>query len=129
MGTISTNEELQNAIRFFEEEQTVKLKLMKDSFNSAYESLRPVNLIESTLEDIASSPYLIDNIWSTALGLTSGYLSKKVVVGMSENKLSKFLGAILQFGITNIIAKNPTAIKNMGSYIIQYLFPTKKSKS
>ena len=126
MKNRSSTAELQNAIQLLEAEQAVKLKLMKDHFHLAYESLRPVNLIEGTLKDIASSPYLMDNIWGTAMGLATGYLSKKVVVGMSGSKLRRFFGAIMQLGITNLVAQNPTAIKNVSKYIYQHIFHKKE---
>lgn len=126
MGTIRTNEELQKTIQFFETEQAEKLKQMKNQFYLAYDSLKPVNLIESTLKEIASSPFLIDNIWSTAMGLVSGYFSKKVAEGKSGNKLRKLFGAIIQFGITNIIIQNPSALKNVGKYISQNFFHKKR---
>jgi len=47
--------------------------------------LKPVNLLKSTLKDITSSPYLIDNILGTTIDLATGYLSKKLVVRASGN--------------------------------------------
>ena len=129
MENISSSAELQDAIQLLEAEQTVKLKLMKDQFHRAYESLSPVNLIESTLKNIASSPYLIDNIWGTSIGLATGYLSKKVVVGMSGSKLRRFFGAIMQLGITNLVAQNPSVIKNFGKYIYQHISHKKRDQS
>ena len=127
MENISSNTELQDAIQLLEAEQTDKLKLMKEQFYLVYESLRPVNLIESTLKDIASSSYLTDNIWGTAIGLGTGYLSKKAVVGMSGSKLRRFFGAIMQLGITNLVAQNPSAIKSFGKYIYQQIFRKKET--
>ena len=127
MENISSNTELQDAIQLLEAEQTDKLKLMKEQFYLVYESLRPVNLIESTLKDIASSSYLTDNIWGTAIGLGTGYLSKKAVVGMSGSKLRRFFGAIMQLGITNLVAQNPSAIKSFGKYIYQHIFRKKET--
>ncbi len=126
MENISSNAELQNAIQLLEAEQAVKLKLMKEQFHLAYENLKPVNLIENTLKDIASSPFLVDNIMVTFIGLLSGYLSQKAVTGKSSTKLRKLFGYILQFGVTNLIAQNPSTIKNFGTYIYQHIFHKKE---
>ncbi len=81
MENISSNAELQNAIQFLEAEQAVKLKLMREQFHLAYESLKPVNLIENAFKEISASPYLVNNLLSTAVGLLTGYLSKKAITG------------------------------------------------
>jgi hypothetical protein len=122
MENISSNAELQDAIQLLEAEKAVRLKLMKKQFHLAYENLKPVNLIGNTLKEISASPYLVNNLLSAAVGLLTGYLSKKAITGTgaSNNRLRKFLGMILQFGITSIIAKNPKAIKYYGKYIFQH---------
>ncbi len=57
----------------------IKGQLLKEQFFITYESLRPGNLLRSTLKDIASSPYLIDNILGAAMGLVSGFISRKII--------------------------------------------------
>src|SRR4030042_2473103 len=106
MENITSTTGLKKAIELLEAEQTVKLQRLKEQFYPAYESLKPVNLFKSTLNDISSSPYLIDNLIGTVLGLVTGYLSKKIVVGASVNRVRKLFGAILQFGVTNVVAQH-----------------------
>lgn len=126
MGKISSVAELKDAIELLELEHSVKGKLLKEQFFLTYESLKPVNLLKSALREVSSSPYLIDNILGTALGLTTGYLSKKLVVGASGNLFRKMIGSILQFGVTNIVAQHSDTIKSFGKYIFQYIFHKKE---
>lgn len=126
MEKISSTQQLQMAILLLEEEQAFKLQLMKEQFHLAYESLKPVNLIKSTLNDISSSPYLVNNLLSAIVGLFSGYVSKAAITGRSKNKFRRFLGIVIQFGITNIIAQNGKAIKSFGQYISHRIFHQKK---
>lgn len=126
MENISCKAELQDAIQMLEAEQAIKLKLMREDFHQIYESLKPANLIENTLKDIAASPYLANNLLSASVGLAAGYLSKIAVTNRSSNKLKKFLGAFLQFGITNIIAQNPKAVKSFVQYISHHIFQKEK---
>ena len=126
MRNISNNVELQYAIQLLETEQAEKLKLLKEHFRQAYESLKPVKLIENTLKEISASPYLTNNLLSAAVGLATGYISKKAITGTSSNKLRKFLGIVMQFGITNIIAQNPKAVKSFGQYISHHIFHNEK---
>jgi hypothetical protein len=100
---------------------------LKTQFIPAYESLKPVNLFRSTLSDITSSPYLIENIIGTTLAVATGYLSKKIVVGTSVNRVRKLLGAILQVGITNFVARHADTVKTSGLHVFQHIFRKKES--
>jgi hypothetical protein len=129
MQKITSSIELKNAIELLEEEQAIKGQLLKEQVFITYESLKPINLITSTLKDLSSSPYLIENIVGSAVGLATGYVSKKIVVGASAGILRKLFGSILQFGVTNLVAQHPDAIKSAGRYIIQNIFRKKDKDS
>jgi len=105
MKPITSVEELKNAIQLFEFELDVKERLLREQVFITYESLKPANLIRKTMSEISSSPYLLENILGTAAGLVSGYISKKIATGKSGNLVRNILGTILQFGITNAIAR------------------------
>jgi hypothetical protein len=126
MQNITSIAELKNAIQLLEVEQDLKGKLLKEHFYLTYESFKPVNLLKDTLNDIVKSPYMVDNILGTALGLASGYLSKKIFIGTSGNKIKKLIGYIMQFGITNVVAQNSDAIKSFGRSVFQSFFRKKE---
>lgn len=128
MQKITSVAELKNAIKLSEDEQTLKGKLLKEQFYLTYESFKPVNLLTNTLDNISKSPYLIDNVLGTAAGLVTGYLSKKIFFGASGNKLKRLFGTILQFGITNIVARNTDTIKSFGRFFFQPSSRRKKMK-
>ncbi|MBK7027801.1 MAG: hypothetical protein IPH45_00645 [Bacteroidales bacterium] len=94
MENITTSSELLEAIKILEAEQDFKGQVLKTQFFLTYESLKPINLINSTLKDISSSPYLLDNILGTAMGLVSGFLSRKLIVGGSSSIIRKLLGSL-----------------------------------
>ena len=123
MENISTPAELNEAIQLLEAEKSVHFQEMRTNFFLAYESIKPANLIESTMKEIGSSPYLFNNIFNVALGLAAGYLSKKALsVGRSNNKSRKLLGLMLQLGVTNLIVYAPNAIKSF----VQDIFSKKE---
>jgi hypothetical protein len=127
MQNITSTAGLKDAIQLLEIEQADKGRLLKEQFYHTYENFRPVNLLKGALKDITSSPYLIDNILITGLGLASGFLSKKVFIGASGNKLRKLIGYVLQFGVTNFVAQRPDAIKSLGRFFF-LLIHRKKNK-
>jgi hypothetical protein len=125
MQTITSVAGLKNSILLLEAEQSIKGQLLKDQLFLTYESLKPVNLIKQTLKEISSSPYLIDNISGSAMGLLSGFLSRKIFVGTSGNLIKKLIGSVLQFGITNIVAQNSDVIKSVGQTVLHHFFRKK----
>lgn len=128
MENITSIAELKKAIQLLEMEQAITRQLLIDQFLLTYESLKPVNILKNTLKDISSSPYLIENIIGTALGLGTGYLSKKIIVGASGNIIRKIFGSVLQFGVTNLVAKHPDAIKSIGQFMYQHVIHRKDRK-
>jgi hypothetical protein len=120
---------LQDEIQLLKIEQIVKIQLLKEQLNITYESLKPLNLLKSALKDISSSPGLGEDLLGSSVGLASGYLSKKLFIGKSGNLLRNLLGSVLQYGVTNIVAKHPDAIKSIGQFIMEHLFGEKESKS
>lgn len=129
MQNITSTAGLKNAIQLLEVEQAIKGQLLKEQFYIAYDSFKPVNLLKGALKNITTSPFLIDNILGTAMGLATGSLSKKIFIGTSGNMFRKLIGSILQFGVTNFVAKHPDAIKSFGQVIFQYFLRKKEKNS
>ena len=117
---------LKNEIELLEVEKAFQEQLLKEQFYATYESLKPVNLLRSTISEVASSPYLIDNVISTVVGLATGYLSKKIIVGASGNIFRKLLGFVTQLGVTNSVAQHPDSIRSIGHYISHHLLNKNK---
>ena len=129
MQKISTTIELKYAIESLEADRIIKGEQLKDQIYLVYESAKPVNILKRTLKDLTSSQYLIDNIPGAILGMLSGYLSKKAITVGSAGILRKLLGSILQFGVTNAVAKNSGMIKLAGMSIFEHFLNKKVLKS
>ena len=114
MEKIITEADLRFAILQLEGKQTKERILMKEQFLITVETLKPINLIKSTLLEAAESEDLQDNFLNAVLGLSAGYLSKMIFQGRSGGPVKKILGTALMFGIKNLIAQNPEAIKKWG---------------
>ncbi len=126
MQNINSAADLKDAIQFLEAEQSIKGQLLREQLFLTYESLKPANLLRNALKEISSTPYLIDNISGTAMGLLGGFLSKKIFVGASGNLIRKLFGSVLQIGVTNLVTQNSEIIKSVGQALIQHFFQKKK---
>ena len=49
-----------------------------------YESIKTINIIKDTFQDFTHSPDLKSNLLQTAVSITGGYLSKKLLFGKSK---------------------------------------------
>jgi hypothetical protein len=125
MQTITSSAELKNAIQLLEIEHDIKGRQLKDQLYITYESLKPINLLRSTLKEITSSRDLIDNISGTVMGMAGGFLSKKIFIGKSGSAFRKLIGSLLQFGITNLVSRNSEVIKSLSQSLFQYFFRKK----
>lgn len=128
MEKITSVTGLKDAIHQLEEDQAVKGQLLKDQLFKTYDSFKPSKLIGSSLKEIISSPYMIDNVIDTGISLATGYLSRRIVVGASGNIIRRLLGTILQVGVTKIVAKHSGNIKSIGKLAFQQIFRKKKTK-
>jgi len=126
MQNINSAAELKDAIQLLEAEQSIKGQLLREQLFLTYEGLKPINLLKNALKEISSTPYLIDNISGTAMGLLGGFLSKKIFVGASGNLIRKLFGSVLQIGVTNLVTQNSEIIKSVGQALIQHFFQKKK---
>ncbi len=126
MEKINSVAELKNAIQILEDEQAVKGKILQDQLYLTYESFKPAKLIHSTLKDLVSSPYMLDNIIDTTLSLATGYISKRLVVGASSNIIRRILGTVIQVGASKFISNHTGAIKSFGVQALTQIFRKKK---
>lgn len=121
MENITTSAGLKNAIQRLEYRQIENGQRLEEDFFVVIERLKPANLIKNAMGNIVATPNLVDNIIGGALGLVSGYLTKKLAIGGSGNIIKKLLGTILQFGVTSVVAKHPGTITAIGQFLLKKL--------
>ena len=129
MQKINSATDLRDAILLLESKQTEEEKLLKEQFLLTYNSIKPINLIKSTLKEAVNSKDLKDNLINASVGMTVGYISKALFEGVTKSPLKKILGTVLMFGIKNIVAKNPKAVKSIGQFIFQRILRKKGMNS
>ena len=97
--------DLSTAIKRLERKKILMEEDLRDHMHLILESLKPVNLLKTTLNEVQESTPLKHNLLKIAIGLGAGYFSKKMIIGKSAGFVKKALGTALQYGITNFIAK------------------------
>ncbi len=121
MKKIYTESDLRAAIVVLEQKQISEAQQMKVQFDLIYESVKPVNLIKSTFKEVSSSEDLKDNLINTTIGISAGFISKKLFVGESQSPVQKLLGTALMFVVTNAITKHPKIVKAAADVVINVI--------
>ena len=128
MSKISSSAALKEGIQQLEFEQQVIGQQLKEQFDTITEELKPVNLIASVMKDVASSPFIIDNVVGTALGVGTGYISRKLIAGTSGNPVRRLVGSAMQLAVTTIATKKMVPISLIGRFIFKKIFGKKEIK-
>ncbi len=105
--TIANTSDLSEAIKRLETKRMLQEENIRDHAHDLLINLKPANILKHTLEEVQESTSLKHNLLKVAIGLGAGYFSRKMIVGKSAGIVKKALGAALQYGITNFIAKKP----------------------
>lgn len=118
MKKITSIDDLQESILLLEFKLANEGAMLKEQFKITYKSLKPINILKSSFKEVMAAPDLKSNILNAAIGLTTGFVAKKLFIGKSHNPLTKLLGIILEGVIANKVAKNADGIKSIGSTIL-----------
>ena len=110
---------LSREISLLERKKSQEFKKLKEQLHNTYESMKPINLLKNTLEDITHSPEIKHDFTKAAIAMFTGYLIKKLVFKSSVNPLKILAGAAFQTFATNIAAKNSDKIKVAGISIFE----------
>jgi hypothetical protein len=106
-----TAESLKKEIAELEIRHGKEVELLKEELENTINNLRPVNIVKGLLKEFYSSENVLDELINTAVSVTSGFVTKKIVIGKSKNQLLKLFGLALQFGMTTVIAKKFQVLK------------------
>ena len=83
-----------------------ELILLKEQFQETKEGFKLINIIKGTFKKAVSSPDLKTDAFNAAIGLTTGILAKKLMIGKTINPFKKLLGIIVEMTVANKVAKN-----------------------
>jgi hypothetical protein len=87
MQQINTAADLKEAIRELEQKQSADFILLKEEYNRTYKSFKLSNILKNTFKDLVKSPELKTDIVNGAIGLATGVVTKKLLVGKTINPI------------------------------------------
>jgi hypothetical protein len=107
-----TAESLKETIMMLEIKQTEEGRQLRDQLITTYNNINPFSFIKNAIGDISISSELKNSIIDSVVGIATGFISKKILIGSSSSKVIKLAGVLLQYGLTSIVTKNFESIKN-----------------
>ena len=119
MQNITTVEALHDAIRVLESRRREQEQDLTVRFRNFFDSLRPVNIIKSTVRDLAGSSDVRQKIVSAAVGMASGFIARKLFFPLNTGPVKKIFGAALQLGIAGLVTGNGDAVKSVGLQLLR----------
>jgi hypothetical protein len=99
-----TADTLKEAIKALEVRQEEDEKQLRAELFNVYENLKPINIIKNIVRDAANTDSLKHDIINTVTSLVSGFISKKIIIGRSNNPLVRLAGMGVQLGVTTLIS-------------------------
>lgn len=124
----SAREALRESIRQLEIQQAHEGEELKAQFKATYESLKLVNLVKSSLKEVTESVEIKNTLFESIISVVSGYVSRKLMVNKNSNPFLKIVGLVMQFGITNLVAKNAEVIRIYVTELIdKFLHPKEEA--
>ena len=113
MQTITTDMSLRDAILQLEQKRMEEGMIIKNEIHHLYESIKPVNLIKTVVQEVSESAEIKDNILNNSIGLIAGYLSKKAFESVTKSPAKKIIGTAIMFGVKKLVAQHSETVKKV----------------
>jgi hypothetical protein len=120
MEKITTIAELTNAIDDLENKRAIDWLLLKEQFLLTAETLKPANIVKGTFKELISSPESKVSLVKTAIGIATGLVATKLMVGKVPAPLAKLLvGVLTKVGVSDSSNGIMEKFKSMGTQFLQ----------
>lgn len=110
-------EQLEFRILELEVQQKENLLFFKEDLEEVLANLTPLNLIKNAIEGEMASDNIGQNILNDAIGISSGYITKKLMFGSSNNPVKKVMGSMFQFIVAKFVSNQSERIEAIGEVI------------
>ena len=114
MPKISNAADLKYAIRQLEHNRDKELILLKKQLHATTESFKLSNIVKGKLKGIISSPGLTSILMNAGIGLTTGFITRKLFAGRTTlNPVKSMMKTIIE----NTLLKNGAGINILSSFL------------
>jgi hypothetical protein len=118
---VKNAEDLALAIKELELKEAAQKRELQESFSAVSENLKPLNLVKSGVRSIFSGENKED-LMNALIGLGTGFLSRKLILGKANGIVGKTVGKAIQWGMAGLVSKNAEKIKEKAGEWIDKIF-------
>ena len=123
-----TAEELSGAIAELESIAAAQKREIQITFAVVSENLKPANLVKSGVRSVLSGTHN-DELINILIGLGTGFISRKLILGKPHGFIGKTVGKAVQWGMAGLVSKNAESIKEKAGQFIDWIFKKTKTGS
>jgi hypothetical protein len=105
MKTLKQTDILDNKIAALKLRRDTEFTELKEQYFVVHHSFTITNIVHHGISEFYNTATNKDNLLSTVTSVLGGYLSKKIVVGDSNNPFKQVLGYGIQFAVTKLLSK------------------------
>lgn len=128
MDKIDNAEQLRQAIEALEKSQQQEANGVKNQMHEVYESVRPVNLIKSTLKDIGESAEIKDSLLRIPVAMVGAYVNKQLSKGPAYTSARSVLAQTLIDTAVDTVKRNPELFNAVAKSAFSLLMNTIRNK-
>ncbi len=125
---VKNADDLAEAIAELELKAAVQKKEIQETFAGVSENLKPLNLVKSGARYVFSGKYK-EELLNVLIGLGTGFLSRKLLLGKSRGFVGRTLGKAVQYGMAGVVSQNADKIKEKAGEWIDRIFKRTKAGS
>jgi len=121
-------DDLARAIAELELRAAAQKRDIQETFEAVSENLTPLSLVKSGVQSVFSGEHK-EEIFNVLIGLGTGILSRRLILGNSNGFIGKTIGKAIQWGMTGLVSKNAEKIKEKAGDLIDRIFKRHKPGS
>jgi len=114
-------EDLSRAIAELELIAAAQRRDIRESFAIVSENLKPSNLVKSGVRSVLSGNHN-EELMNILIGIGTGFLSRKLIIGRPHGFVGKTVGKAIQWGMAGLVSKNADVIKEKAGEVIDWIF-------
>jgi hypothetical protein len=125
---VTNADDLAMAIAELELKAASQKKDIQEAFAVVSENLKPLNLVKNGLRSVFSGNHKAELV-NILIGLGTGFLGKKLLLGRARGIVGKTAGLALEWGLAGLVSKNAEKIKEKAGDLIDRIFKKNKPDS
>lgn len=125
---VKNSDNLAEVIAELELKASAQKREVHEAWLEVSENLSTGNLLKTGARFLFSSKNK-EELVNILIGLGTGFLSRKLLIGKSRSFLGKTLGKAVQYGMAGVVSQNAEKIKEKAGEWIDWIFKRTKSGS